>query len=149
MPGGQVPIASLARVIRSKNAGPFQLTIDFLFRDRAAYDLVESAGVLTRESVARAYGIPLARVQGIYFWRTALAVKVTLDREISAGAPGDNDCYGAQQHAPLLALGVPVPEKRHPDVVRGSPRAASSGPETVTAPPRRSTSARRGPTAPP
>lgn len=104
-----VPIRSLAKVIRSKNAGPFQFTIDFLFPDRPAYELVRRSGALTREVVARAYGVPLARVVGVYFWDSALAVKVTLDREISAGAPGDNDCYGAQQHAPLLSIGIGVP----------------------------------------
>ena len=47
------------------------------------------------------------RIRGVYFWEAALAVKVTLDREVSAGAVGDPDCYGAQQHAPLLDLVIP------------------------------------------
>jgi hypothetical protein len=47
---------------------------------------------------------------GVYFWESALAVKVTLKRDISAGAPGDRDCYGAQQHAPLLPLLIRTPE---------------------------------------
>ena len=102
------PIASVAKVIRSKNAGPFQITVDFLFADADDYHRVVRSEVITRESVAEAYGLPLERVRGVYFWESALAVKVTLDREISAGAPGDPDCYGAQQHAPLLAFTVPV-----------------------------------------
>ena len=40
------------------------------------------------------------------FWDTALAVKITMTRSVSAGAPGDTDCYGAQQHAPLLEFQV-------------------------------------------
>ena len=102
----------MAKVIRSKNAGPFQLTIDFLFDDPDAYHRVVRSEVITRETVAEAYGLPLERVRGVYFWQAALAVKVTLDREISAGAPGDLDCYGAQQHAPLLAIMVPVKPSR-------------------------------------
>jgi hypothetical protein len=101
------PIASLARVIRSKNAGPFQFTVDFLFVDRDSYERVVRAEVVTREVVAELYGLPLERVRGVYFWSSALALKVTIDREVSAGAPGDSDCYGAQQHAPLLAIRVP------------------------------------------
>ena len=101
------PIAALAKVIRSKNAGPYQLSVDFLFDDRATYDRVVRSEVITREVVAELYGLPLERVRGVYFWATALAVKVTLDRDVSAGAPGDRDCYGAQQHAPLLAIRVP------------------------------------------
>jgi hypothetical protein len=109
-PGTGVPIGKLAKVVRSKNAGPFQLTIDLLFPDRDAFDRVVRSGALTREVVADAYGVDLDRVEGVYFWEAALAVKVTLKREVSAGAPGDHDCYGAQQHAPLLPLMIHAPE---------------------------------------
>ena len=34
----------------------------------------------------------------------ALAVKITLPREIASGDVGDRDVYGAQQHAPLLDI---------------------------------------------
>lgn len=102
-----VPISSLARIIRSKNAGPFQLTVDLLFPTEESYALVRDSGVVTPAAVAAAYQIPLSDVRGVYFWDTALAVKVTLARGPSAGAPGDLDCYGAQQHAPLLGLMVP------------------------------------------
>jgi len=40
----------------------------------------------------------------------ASAVKCTMVRPVISGAPGDTDIYGAQQHAPLLALEVPVRE---------------------------------------
>ena len=107
-----VTIGSLARIVRSKNAGPFQFTVDVLFASAHAYLRVRDSGALTRSRVAAAYGVSPDRVSGPYFWDAALAVKVTLDREISAGAPGDNDCYGAQQHAPLLVL--PVREDTRP-----------------------------------
>ena len=108
--GAGVQIGTLAKVVRSKNAGPFQLTIDFLFPDRDAFDQVVRSGALTPQAVAEAYGLPLDRVEGVYFWEAALAVKVTLKRDVSAGAPGDRDCYGAQQHAPLLPLLIRTPE---------------------------------------
>ena len=110
MTDSTVPLATLAKVIRSKNAGPFQLTIDLLFRSPDEYELVKRSETLTRESIAAAYQIELEDVRGVYFWNTALAVKITLARTASAGAPGDNDCYGAQQHAPLLAFMVPRDE---------------------------------------
>jgi hypothetical protein len=104
--GSDATLATLAKVIRSKNAGPFQLTIDLLFRSSVDYELVKRSEVLTADSIAEAYGIGVADVSGVYFWDAALAVKVTLVREVSAGSPGDNDCYGAQQHAPLLSFVV-------------------------------------------
>ena len=38
----------------------------------------------------------------------ALAWKATLPRRIASGAIGDTDIYGAQQHAPLLDIEVPI-----------------------------------------
>jgi hypothetical protein len=103
-----VPLQSLATVIRSKNAGPFQYTVDVLFRDEDAYNSVKSSGAVTRERVAKLYKVPLETVVGVYFWDSAFALKVTLVRDYAAGTPGDNDCYGAQQHVPLLSISVPV-----------------------------------------
>ena len=37
-----------------------------------------------------------------------LAFKATLPRLVPAGDVGDSDVYGAQQHAPLLDVDVPV-----------------------------------------
>jgi hypothetical protein len=103
-----VTIADVAKLVRSKNAGPFQLTVDALFATRADYELVRGSGALTREAVALAYRIPVDQVLAIHYWDAALAIKVTLRRATSAGGPGDNDCYGAQQHAPLLSFLVPT-----------------------------------------
>jgi hypothetical protein len=101
-------LASLAKVIRSKNAGPFLQTIDLLFRSPLDYQLVKDSGVLTETAIAQAYRIEAHDVRGVYFWDAALAVKITLTREVSAGAVGDHDCYGAQQHAPLLSFAIPA-----------------------------------------
>jgi hypothetical protein len=107
-PGQTVQLWTLAKIMRSKNAGPFQLTIDVLFPTIENYKLVRDSGVMTPATVATAFQIPIGEVQGVYFWDSAIALKVTLSRGASAGAPGDRDCYGAQQHAPLLGVEVPV-----------------------------------------
>ena len=121
------PLWTLTRIIRSKNAGPFQLTIDLLFRSDSDYEWVSRSGVLSRESVARAYNIAIEQVQGVYFWDAARAIKITLDRAVSAGSPGDNDCYGAQQHAPLLY--VTMPERSASDA--GQRRSGQMGPADI------------------
>jgi hypothetical protein len=38
----------------------------------------------------------------------AFAFKASFDRPIPSGAVGDTDVYGAQQHAPLLDVEVPI-----------------------------------------
>ena len=96
-------LSELARVVRSKNAGPTLLTIDVLFADEAS--LQRGAAVLTAEAVANRYGRVVEDVVVIAVPK-ANAVKIVLPRAILAGAPGDRDVYGAQQHAPLLELPV-------------------------------------------
>lgn len=48
----------IARVIRSKNAGPFCLTLDVLYGDDASYRRVPAAQVITREKMAALYRQP-------------------------------------------------------------------------------------------
>ena len=103
-----VNITGLAKVIRSKNAGPFQITLDIMFKDRESYDLVKRQGLITRELIARLYGLPLDRVLSVVYYDAADSIKATIARAVSSGTVGDADVYGAQQHAPLLDIEVPL-----------------------------------------
>ena len=51
-------LGDLARLIRSKNAGPFTLTFDVMFDDDATYQRVLKSRVLTKERFARMYKVP-------------------------------------------------------------------------------------------
>jgi len=46
-------LGDLARLIRSKNAGPFVLTFDIMFDDKADYLRVRDSGVVTKERSPR------------------------------------------------------------------------------------------------
>src|SRR4051812_46610426 len=59
-------LAELARLIRSKNAGPFELTFDIMFEDDARYRRVQRSGALTREAVAERYGLEPSQVKFFY-----------------------------------------------------------------------------------
>lgn len=102
-------LEDLADVFRSKNAGPFLITIDLMFQDEGRFRHVASSKALTTEEVARRYGIEAGQVRIIPFPR-AKAIKITLPRRwgaCGAGSVGDRDVYGAQQHGPLLDLEIP------------------------------------------
>ncbi|MCC6531925.1 MAG: DUF4387 domain-containing protein [Burkholderiales bacterium] len=96
-------LTELARVIRSKNAGPTTLTLDLMFHDRSGFDRACAAPALSASAIAGLYGVPVERVQ-ILPYPPAFAIKIALDRRVIAGDPGDRDVYGAQQHGPLLEL---------------------------------------------
>jgi hypothetical protein len=94
---------ALAKVIRSKNAGPCLLTLDVMLPDAAAFAYVTGRLDGLRREVARRYGRSENEVAVLSF-APALAVKITLPRDVVAGDVGDRDVYGAQQHAPLLDI---------------------------------------------
>jgi len=96
-------LADLARVVRSKNAGPTLLTIDVLFAETAHLDRV--LPVLSSSRISSLYGIEADKIRVIPY-RPAMAIKIVMPRKLIAGDPGDPDVYGAQQHAPLLGIEV-------------------------------------------
>ena len=91
----------LASVVRSKNAGPFLVTIDVFFADEASYERVRRSGVLEPESVARLYGRPLEDVVGAFWEPRALGAKVTLRKRPSSNDLACSDLFGSHQHVPL------------------------------------------------
>jgi hypothetical protein len=97
-------MANLATVIRSKNAGPFVLTLDVFFKDKETFHKVENANILTKECIADLYNIKESEVLEVTFFQPAAALKISLKRQISSAAPGDTDVFGAQQHVPLMNL---------------------------------------------
>lgn len=100
-------IRDIAQICKSKNAGPFMVTIDVLFEDHALYHKVKATGTLNAALFAKLYGVPESDVLFTPY-DTAAAFKATLARPISAGDFGDTDVYGAQQHAPLLDVDIPL-----------------------------------------
>ena len=98
-------LVDIARVIRSKNAGPTTLTVDLMFNDSAGFERALHAPALAPAAIALLYGLEPSQVEVIAY-PPAVAIKVVMDRKVVAGDPGDRDVYGAQQHAPLLGVEV-------------------------------------------
>ena len=102
-------LGELADVIRSKNAGPYQFTIDLMFNERATYDRVMRSGVLAPQTIAPLYRVAPDLVRIMPFERVR-AIKITIPRITGtrgSGSAFDRDVYGAQQHGPLVDLAIP------------------------------------------
>jgi hypothetical protein len=91
----------MSKLIRSKNAGPFELTFDVIFKDRESYEKVRNAGWF-----ARTYQLTPEVVQ-IINYNAASAIKITIPRPVISGDVDDTDVFGGQQHGPLVDLEVP------------------------------------------
>jgi hypothetical protein len=101
-------LSTLAKTIRIKNAGVDLITFDIIFTERAVYERVKRARVLTRETVCRLYGIAPERIADFVEFDPGNAIKFTIYRLRPSGSPGDPDIFGAQQYAPLLDVDVPM-----------------------------------------
>lgn len=92
-----------AKVIRSKNAGPTEITIDLMFNDAAGFARALEAPSLSARVIAQRYGVQTVKVIP---YPAANAIKIVIPRTTIAGSPGDTDVYGAQQHRPLLDVEI-------------------------------------------
>src|SRR5579859_6811845 len=89
-------LGELAKLVRSKNAGPFWLTIDIMFDDAQAYRRARDAEIVSRAAIARLYNRNPADIIVVNH-DAALAIKVSFPRPQSSGSLHDRDVYGGQQ----------------------------------------------------
>lgn len=97
-------ILEAAKVIRSKNSGPFELTLDIMFKDKYFYNYFKDNNIINVELISKLYKIPTSDILKLVWFEQANAVKITIKRPLPSGALGETDIYGAQQHAPLLQI---------------------------------------------
>lgn len=100
-------LIELAEVLRSKNAGPLQITFDIIFNTKTMFEAVIQSGVLNKEIIAELYNV---RPDEVIITEYAIvnSIKVTIPRTIISGDVKDTDIYGCQQHIPLANLMVPL-----------------------------------------
>jgi hypothetical protein len=100
-------LRDLAKVIRSKNSGPFEITFDVIFDNTPTYEHVKASGTLTEALICKLYNVSKSDIVTLMFFDPARAFKLTLKRSWAQGSVGERDTFGAQQHAPLLTVEVP------------------------------------------
>ena len=96
-------LGDLALEVRSKNAGPFWVTMELFMRDAEGYALAADEDFLDEEVIGRLYAVDPADVQ--FFRIPELnVVKVSFPRPVAQGSLRDRDVHGGQHHVPLAAL---------------------------------------------
>jgi hypothetical protein len=105
-------IWDVAEVLRSKNAGPYDISIDIMFYSEVAYHIVKDSNFLTHERVAQALGVTEEDIIWIGFFEPAFAFKVTIPRlrggkKVSAGGFMEDDIHGSQKHMELALMKLP------------------------------------------
>jgi hypothetical protein len=91
VPTGRAKMSDLARIIRSKNSGPFELTLDIMFDSAEVYNRVKAADVLQNDVIKQLYNIEDKDVLTNMYFDPALAWKCTIRRSWAQGSVGERD----------------------------------------------------------
>jgi hypothetical protein len=96
-------VGDVASLVRSKNAGPFWLTIDIFCDTYADYDLIAGSENISPQVIGALYGVS---PEGVKIFRIPelRVVKVSFPRPVTQGGAFDRDMHAGQQHVPMLGL---------------------------------------------
>lgn len=99
-----VALKDVAKVIRSKNAGPFTLTFDILFKEDDYYYKFKELQCINKKIIASTYKVDEEDIEEIIYFDPSKAIKINMHRPLASGDIGERDVYGAQQHVPLTKI---------------------------------------------
>jgi hypothetical protein len=98
-------VKDVCRYVRSKNAGPFWVTIDFFFSTRETYDRYAESESLGPPLFASLFGTDPALVKRIPMPSLEM-VKISYPRTKPQGWMGERDMHQGQSFARLLDVTV-------------------------------------------
>jgi hypothetical protein len=102
-------IGDIAPVVRSKNSGPYDITLDVIFSHPAIYNLVKKSNMLTCAVIAKLYCLSEEEIVWCGFYDPAMAFKATIPRKrgnkiVASGGFMEADVHGSQQYIGLLEM---------------------------------------------
>jgi hypothetical protein len=106
---GTCYLADITSVVRSKNAGPYELTLDIMFDNKDTYEKLKAFDLLNKSMIAKLYSITEKEVLVSMYWDQAMAYKATIVRPQVSGGFGEADTHGSQQYVLLMYIKVPIP----------------------------------------
>ena len=101
-------LRDVCRYVRSKNAGPFWITLDLFFDGEDSYARFRDAPALSPEAVARVYCVDPAHVRR-YPVDALQVLKISYPRTAPQGGAHERDMHGGQQYVRLLDAELEMP----------------------------------------
>ena len=98
-------LSAVCHDIRSKNAGPFWITVDLFFHGREAFDRYAAVSQLQPQALAAVFGVRAEQV-GCYPVPELCVLKISYPRKDPQGGMIERDLHGGQQFARLVDIEV-------------------------------------------
>ncbi|OBZ14745.1 hypothetical protein A8L34_12610 [Bacillus sp. FJAT-27264] len=96
-------IDDVTKYVRSKNAGPFWITIDLFCETLDDYILLKDSPAISHENIGRLYHIKPDQVK-IFHLANLNVVKISVPRLNPQGHRYERDMHSGQQYVQLLDL---------------------------------------------
>ena len=96
-------LKEVCRYVRSKNAGPFWVTVDLFFDSADSYAEFHADPAISAENIATIYGVDAAHVKRFEV-KSLNMVKISYPRTTPQGGVLERDMHSGQQFVPLLDL---------------------------------------------
>ena len=94
-------LGDVCRNVRSKNAGPFWITMDFSFHDQEAFDRYAKAPAFDPATIGQRLDVDASMVK-VFRIPNLWVVKVSYPRRTPQGGRVERDMHGGQQYVRLL-----------------------------------------------
>ena len=98
-------VSEVCRHVRSKNAGPFWITVDLFFEDEPIYRRYRDSPALGPSLFASLYGADPEHVKRVPVDSLRM-IKISYPRPRPQGWRGERDMHGGQQFARLLDIEI-------------------------------------------
>ena|SRR5271168_3909859 len=96
-------LKDVCRYVRSKNAGPFWVTLDLFFDGPESYRRHHDDPALSAQAIASIYGVDPALVRR-YPVETLNVLKISYPRQQPQGGALERDMHSGQQYVRLLDI---------------------------------------------
>ena|SRR5579872_2455611 len=100
-------VGELADLVRSKNAGPFWMTLDIFCGSEDVYRRIADEATINPARVSEVYRVSPDSVR-IFRLPDLHVVKISIPRPHPQGGARDRDMHSGQQHVPLAAIPVTI-----------------------------------------
>ena len=101
----ETTLGDLATEVRSKNAGPFWVTIDHFFDGPETYQRHRDDPAISVDAVALLYGVE-ARVVRRFEIDALNVIKISIPRSQPQGGVLERDMHSGQQFVPMLDIAL-------------------------------------------
>jgi hypothetical protein len=96
-------LGEVARYVRSKNAGPFWVTIDIFCETDDAFNRIRSSPHVTGKVVADLYGVAAEQVK-VFYIEDLRVIKFSFPRPMPQGHKYENDMHAGQQYVRMMDI---------------------------------------------